>query len=360
MTHTPEEVVGWAVERGLVGPGAVAVRLDGGLLNEVYRLSDAGHTLIVKHAPAAVASAPEIPLSPARLSFEGRALTAVPGLDLPRERVRTPALLALDAEAAMLAMEDLGPRADALAWLPAASQEEAASMGAALGGWLGALHRQTFGDAALAAAFDNGDVQRTRKLVQYDAVGPLLEARPARGPAEVQRRRMAAAAASVLGELLLARGMCLVMGDLWPRSLLIEGEGIGVIDWELVHFGQPEQDLAHLVAHLWMAAHVGADGGGGRARALADALLTAWVPELAHVLDERARQALARRCAVHAGAEILVRAAGPFVQGYLYAGVPTAMVEEAVDFAVGQMSGGEGVGLFTGIAAFEALVDGAG
>ena len=49
------------------------------------------------------------------------------------------------------------------------------------------------------------------------------------------------------------------MGDLWPRSVLLDpntGETV-LIDWELAHFGRPEQDTAHFLAHLWLHGEVG-------------------------------------------------------------------------------------------------------
>lgn len=89
------------------------------------------------------------------------------------------------------------------------------------------------------------------------------------------------------GERLRTPGECLIMGDLWPRSVLVAqtcpadgnvgGEGppadgempdtvgnkspcsaspvLKIIDWEMCHWGRPAQDIAHFAAHVWMWWH---------------------------------------------------------------------------------------------------------
>ncbi len=55
---------------------------------------------------------------------------------------------------------------------------------------------------------------------------------------------------------LTSRRRCLVHGDFSPKNLLIspDGTGILVIDFEVAHLGDPEFDLAFLLAHLAMKA----------------------------------------------------------------------------------------------------------
>jgi len=143
--------------------------------------------------------------------------------------------------------------------------------------------------------------------------------------------------AVALGQRFLAPGHCLVMGDLWPRSVLIDDERLHVIDWELAHAGNPAQDIGHLAAHLWMHAQCAAST--GRAHqidlvferfvstyrtALADFRMTSLVTE----------QTL-RDADAHAGCEILARVIGPFRVGYLYEKLDPshASVRRAIEFS---------------------------
>jgi hypothetical protein len=196
--------------------------------------------------------------------------------------------------------------------------------------------------ADLPAAFNNAAVQATRNQHQYHAVGAVAvalaaevaaaaaaAAAAAQGGAMATPGHVASAAAALappvgwdkaslaavhtacaaLGDRLeQCPGMCLVMGDLWPRSILIthedtlhlepvlpaqggSGEGARnavqsdtagagprlpaahvaaqlppaaerqwLIDWEMCHWGHPAQDVAHLAAHAWMLHHAATHG----------------------------------------------------------------------------------------------------
>jgi hypothetical protein len=274
----------------LPGSGFVqAQALSGGLLNHVWRLSGPDRTAILKHAPPFVATSPAIPLSSERIGFEARALRLLADRPELTGAIRGPGLLAFsEADAAML-IEDLGDCPD-LSAVP----EHAGAVGSFIGG----LHAATRGDPTLAEAFGNHDIQRTRLAVVYRQVGVMLAGHP--------QAAALGAVAEELGLRLCGPGRCLVMGDLWPPSVLITEHGVRIIDWEMAHFGQPAQDVAHLAAHLWMA---------DQHAALSD-FLTAY-QERAGVLSAADR----RDCAIHFGAEILARAAGPFAESGPYRGL---------------------------------------
>lgn len=260
--------------------GAEAVgeptRLSGGLLNHVFRVPTASGSVILKVAPPHVAADPSIPLDPARLGFEVRALRAVRGDD----GVRVPEVLAWDPSVPAALFEDLGP------W-PCLGDDPAPGVLRALGGFIGDLHRRSA--SWDPAPHDNRAVQQTRKAVQYDRVRDVL--------ASLGADPGLARPVEDLGVRLLEPGRCLVMGDLWPASVLVGPTWIGVIDWELSHFGVPAQDLGHLVAHLALGAE------------------RAGVPDPSGIFLDAVGPIDAetwRDLRIHAAAEILARLRGPF------------------------------------------------
>ena len=320
-------------------PADAPERLGGGLLNEVWRVpgqrGSRPRSVIAKHAPPHIASRPEVPLDSERIAFEALALGAfAPGgalEELAGEAARPPRPYAFDESAHLLLMEDVGTPPALDEWLrtsPPASEAEAA--GKQLGNFIGQLHARTAGDPAFRDAFDNRAMQETRLTVQYRAVGDLCEA-AGLDDAETLGRRVEA-----LGERFIQSGTCFVMGDLWPPSILMAEEGARLIDWELCHYGRPAQDVAHLAAHLWMQAHRAPSP---EARAAVEAFREAFFDAYHDVLG-KARTALLTPqaladCGLHFGAEILVRALGPFQEGYLYDGLaPEATpVQEAAAVA---------------------------
>ncbi len=307
-----------------VGPADVTlVPLTGGLLNEVFRARSGSCSAVVKYAPPHVASVPTIALSQRRSAVEAACLSELgPGGSLQAAtsaRVRAPRLHAHDAARAVIVMEDLGPLPD-LATVSVLDPE----LGAELARFLGAVHTLSTSLSDLLDAVDNPDVQRTRQRTQYARVGGWLALHGVRDAAELGTRTEA------LGRRLGARGPSLIMGDLWPPSLLVDGAALRVIDWELAHAGQPAQDLGHLLAHLWMHEHSArADRASGFAAFRARFVSTyraAWEPSPTAITD----------ACMHAGCEILARVAGPFAAGYLYTGRD---VTETVDRAARALRG---------------------
>ncbi len=332
--RTPEAARAF-VARRLPGFEPTGARpLHGGNLNYVWRVAGREGSVVVKHAPPFIARAPEIPLDPSRLAFEARALEAFGDggalAALAREAVRPPRLLAFDADA--LVMEDVGEAPDLGAWLRSSSRtpHAAREAGRTLGAFVGSLHRTTFGDERLAAGFRNRAIQKSRLDVQYRAVAEMC------GKGGAPDAPALGATAVALGEALLAPGRCLLMGDLWPASILVTPEGMRLIDWEFAHFGRPLQDVAHLAAHLWMHARRAPDAARADAartllRAFLEAYRRALGPTRAPLFDADEL----RGCAIHFACEILVRTTGPFRDGYLYDDLPSGApaIREAVAVA---------------------------
>jgi aminoglycoside phosphotransferase (APT) family kinase protein len=62
-------------------------------------------------------------------------------------------------------------------------------------------------------------------------------------------------AARYIGRLMersASRRVSLVHGDWSPKNLLVDGSKVWVIDWEVIHYGDPSFDVAFLLNHLLM------------------------------------------------------------------------------------------------------------
>lgn len=321
-------------------PGFVATqppkRLTGGLLNHLWRVLGEPRSVVVKVAPPWVATQPEVPLDAERIRFEARALEALAHhgtlSGVCTGTAGVPELLDFDATRRVIIMEDLTPCSALADRLATACPTTAAD---ALGSFIGRLHRCSLGDSRLAPMFFNAAIQRARLDTQYAAVSEWLQRA---GVADAERL---GARAIELGRRLCQPGRCLVMGDLWPPSVLIgHAEAVRLIDWEFVTFGNPAQDLAHLAAHLQMLVHCSAAAGEhGRMfwRHFVGAYRTSLGSAGGHILDAQVRA----DCAVHFAAEVLTRAVGAFRDSSPYATLPAdgPAVRNAVRLAVEQLRG---------------------
>ncbi|MCB0558139.1 MAG: phosphotransferase [Lewinellaceae bacterium] len=315
---------------GFEPTGAIQA-LSGGNLNYVWRVFGEEQSLIVKQAPPYIAQAPDIPLSPQRILIEAAALRlfAKPPLqDIISGHLRPPGLIYTDEKNYALILEDVG-NLKSLDIHPATGQR----LGTNLGVFIGQLHRVTFQDEAIAKAIDNPQIQQSRLEVQYAQARRILTGFGASNAAELGDK------AEQLGEKYLTKGKCLIMGDLWPRSVLIgpkEGQA-RIIDWEFAHFGRPAQDVAHFLAHLWMLQHCAESMEKKRRfRQLQHAFVTSYRaalgPKMPLIFDEEETE----DAGVHFGAEILARTIGSFQNGYLYEGLDHShpKIKEAVHVAV--------------------------
>jgi len=333
---TDDEVLPYVRERcPEFEPAGSPERLPGGNLNVVWRVPGAERSLIVKYAPPYIAADPDTPLDPSRLRIEAQCLDSLaPGgrlADVTDAAVRAPYPVDVNEEIPVLLMEDIGDVPTLDQWLreadPEGLEERAAGQGRRIGHFLGRLHATTCNDERYADAFDNRPMQETRLAVQYRGVADMLRA------GHVDDAETLGSRAESLGESLLEPGRCLTMGDLWPPSVLVVGDRLRLIDWELAHYGRPLQDVAHWRAHLWMQRHRAPSDAVARAVAAhRDAFLRAYSDTLESARASLWNNAERQSAAVHFGAEILVRAVGPFQSGYVYAGLDSGhpAVQEAV------------------------------
>ena len=111
------------------------------------------------------------------------------------------------------------------------------------GRWLGAVHRQSW-------------LQRAEVAPLFDDRGFYLSLRIE--PYYQYTATKVPAAAPFLGELVdstLARRLALVHGDFSPKNVLVHSGQLSVIDYEVIHWGDPAFDLGFALTHFLSKAH---------------------------------------------------------------------------------------------------------
>ncbi|TYP93645.1 5-Methylthioribose kinase, methionine salvage pathway [Fodinibius salinus] len=306
--------------------------LEGGNLNHVWRLKGSSRNLILKMAPPYIAANPEVPLDPKRIQFESKALQLFGNRELlnplASREIRPPKHVFYDNKQHLLATEDLGhlPDISRLSNTEISPQQA----GRRLGSFIGNIHRLSYNDLDLKKQFTNTSIQKTRREVQYNAAAEYAQRGGGTELKAIQSETQK------LGKDLLESGCCLIMGDLWPSSILIDNDKLRIIDWEFSHFGRPLQDVGHFAAHCWMLAHTSSEA--NRKKMFRELWQYFWESyqegtesNFSHLYDNQEY----RDTTTHIGAEILIRAAGSFKNGYVYDGYDKGhpMVKEAVEQA---------------------------
>lgn len=230
---------GWFADN----PVRCVTELSGGVSNTVLRVELAAGAVIVKQPLERLKVAAEWRSDPARGANEAEGLRAAQDL-LPAGSA--PALRQYDDADRVLVME--AAPATAAPWksrLLAGSVEPALARDA--GRILAALHGGSWEEPAWAARFA-GSFRYFEEL----RLGPYFEYLLPRHPAvrDVLERILAA---------MRTDRRCLVHGDFSPKNLLVTGaDRLMLIDWEVIHFGNPLFDCGFLLTHLALkAVHVG-------------------------------------------------------------------------------------------------------
>ena len=293
--------------------------LRGGLMNHVWKVPANPAPAILKYAPPYIATVPEIELDDSRIIFEADALEAFSEggalAQVASSTVSPARLLYRNDEHHVIVLEDIGDSVDLTVWL-SHSKSNPQKFGALLGQFIGSLHKESFNQPELAQRFNNHSIQQTRYVVQYESIGPLCQEF---GVVDAEDLGLKA---RQLGTRLLQTGSCLIMGDLWPASVHITPQGLRIIDWEFVHFGNPAQDIAHLAAHLWMLQHrIPACKSG--VFAFWERFIDTYTEAIHEVQNTLWTAAVLEDASIHFGSEILVRTIGPFKQSYLYDDLPS-------------------------------------
>ncbi|HMB98677.1 MAG TPA: aminoglycoside phosphotransferase family protein [Balneolaceae bacterium] len=291
------------------------IELSGGNLNYVWRIPGRPHNIIAKHAPPFIASNPEEALNQDRLRFEADALrlfTENGRLSfLSSKDISVPKFYGFDSKKNLLLMEGIGSESTLFSEPMFRNYND--SMPAILGNFIANLHRETAGDSFFKRSFQNLNIQKTRRQVQYKGAGQFLK------NAGITPSSVAINNAERLGEELLMPGKCLVMGDLWPSSILINEQKMRLIDWEFCHYGRPLQDVAHFIAHCRL--HQEASDDLFRREQLqkfCGHFLKSYRLSLGNDFSNLFDEKESRELAIHYAMEILIRISGPFKHGYLF------------------------------------------
>jgi 5-methylthioribose kinase len=316
-----------------------------GYLNNVYRVRGEPQPLIVKVALPQIAVMLQVPPDRHRLDIEARSLKAFehggPLESVGTEAVRAPLLVDFDESHQILVLEDAGEVPHLGTWLVQGGLER--DMGQLLGHFIATLHWESFADPQLAVELDNSAIHSSRLKLHYGAVGDMCRKAGLPDADELGQKAVA------LAEELQRPGVCVIQGDLCPRSILVTGDGLRVIDWELAHFGHPAQDVGHLASHLWMHIHrASTPESADRARATLRGFLNTYRLGLGSAFDEVFGANGVLQSTVHFGVEILLRTVGAHQEGYLYEGlaVDSPALQEAVHIAAQHIRSPERVETF--------------
>ncbi|PKO04011.1 MAG: hypothetical protein CVU41_19215 [Chloroflexi bacterium HGW-Chloroflexi-3] len=301
------------------------VKLSGGLLNYVWRIrGGAGSkypSLIAKWAPPFIASNPQIHLDPGRIIIETNALKTFGKTGslshLTNENIRLPEFVWMDTTHNILIMEDVCNCPDLAEWIQYPQENENAySTGRRIGTFIANVHKYSANQPDLALQFLNQRIQKTRLEVLYQNVEMYAQ------KAHLEQADDVGKAARVYGKLLQAPGKVIIMGDLWLPSIIVSGDGLRIIDWELAHYGRPSQDIGHLVAHLWMHIHnPPSRSTADNARLILRGFLESYRTTLGKDFDRIFGADGVQESSIHFGSEILARTVGYFQTGYLYEGL---------------------------------------
>ncbi len=224
-----------------------------GNLNTVYRVSDATHperSLVLKHAPPYIKIlGPDYPLSPERLTYESRALAVCNRL----VSGTVPVQYSFDAEAAVIAMEDLRDarvlRDDLIAGTVDIAIPEQ------IGRFMAVVHSQTYVDnfdSQTAQHYKQQFANTTMQSITADYVftfpytehetnfwTPGLEPDVRRLKADTDFLQRAAH----LKQVFLTAQQGVTHGDLHTGSVLVQGDTAKVIDAEFAFYGPIGFDL---------------------------------------------------------------------------------------------------------------------
>ncbi|PPQ79874.1 hypothetical protein CVT25_002930 [Psilocybe cyanescens] len=248
------------------------VALSGGTANYVFRLRLATpyrgkRTVVLKHAKQYVKDLPQIAFELGRQIYEVEALRRVGAWLTPDSIVTVPEVHLFDWEAHVIIMDDAGEDSISLkAFMQQgrATPAIAQKIGAAVGAFLGGMHRWGKGNQELCEAVKgNAQAKAMSAWVFYGRLLPTLSGDS--GLPKLQDPPLVAAQEDLEAikglveettQALLAVDDQFVMGDFWPGNLMMQLDerggltGISVLDWELTKTGLSGLDVGQFCAEI--------------------------------------------------------------------------------------------------------------
>ena len=215
--------------------------LTGGSANFVWRMIDAsGRPVIVKHAePYIAASNARTPFPVERMDFEHRILKHMTATNLDTSApVTSPECYEYDPENHILMMQEGGPRTLKEAYTDTSLDIQ--QIGTEIGQWLAKFHQKTLG-----LEIENNKVARAIYRFSYSNLATTLSQYgldPSVG--EVVD--------SQYGSLLATDNEYMCHGDFWPGNILVNGQRLTVVDWEMVRRGCGATDVGQFAAEAWL------------------------------------------------------------------------------------------------------------
>jgi aminoglycoside phosphotransferase (APT) family kinase protein len=237
----PDELVAYLRATGRIGPreSITVETLAGGVSNRTVRVTrSGGESWVLKQALGKLRVAADWFCDPARIHREADGLRALGHL-VPES---VPAFVFEDEDAHVLAMSAVpAPHANFKTLLLTAPPDPA--LVAAFGALLGQIHRAAREQAAtLAPRFADSRFFEALRLEPYYAYTAA----------------QAPEAATFLHALIAETWECretLVHGDYSPKNVLVHDGHLVLLDFEVIHWGDPAFDVGFGLTHLLSKAH---------------------------------------------------------------------------------------------------------
>lgn len=262
---TTNEAPAYLAATGLIEPSELltVTELGGGVSSVVILAETPGRRLILKQALPKLRVQADWPSRPDRSSVEVDAIRAyapyLPPGAVPVVRHADPARF--------LFVMDAAP-AEAVNWKTQLLAGEAnAAVAARAGAILAGMHLGSAKDPAIRVRFDDREFFDTLRVDPYlwQVCRVYPDLRPTIEPLVAD---------------MLAHRLALVHGDYSPKNMLVHGDDLLILDFEVAHWGDPAFDLAFCLNHFLLKAVYQAPAG-DRYLVLAHAFWAAYAPALA-------------------------------------------------------------------------------
>jgi aminoglycoside phosphotransferase (APT) family kinase protein len=243
---------------GRISPASTVRPLAGGVSSFIAVVDEDSRPRVVKASRHRLAVAQEWTADPRRAHREGAILATLDGQLGP---LRTPKVYHVHEQPPVLELEWIAP--PAVSWkAELLAGRVDASVAASLGAGLSVLHQLPVPDSLDAEA--------------GAALFESLRLRPYYRTVAAVRPEYAAALRALIGECTSQHPGRLVHGDVTPKNVLVAPSAPVLLDWEVVHSGDPAFDVGMLTAHLLLKACLAGSDAAGPLLAAAAALTASY------------------------------------------------------------------------------------